>query len=142
MLAKARRLAPGDWVALALALPLLAGSRLLIVAVPYRWWRRAISTDTHGRAAPVARLGPGRVRWAVTVAARFIPGATCLSQALAARALLRLAGHPTTLSIGVRKGAAGELEAHAWVHSGAAPVVGVQAEGTYEVLRRGEPAAR
>jgi hypothetical protein len=77
----------------------------------------------------------------VTAAARVVPDATCLSQALAARTLLRVAGHPSTLTIGVRRAAAGELEAHAWVQSSEQPVVGVRPEGTYEVLPGGEPAA-
>jgi hypothetical protein len=136
MPAPARRLAPGDWAALALAVPALAVARLLVVAVPYRWWRSAIRTETPGRTRAAAWLGPGRVAWAVTVAARFVPGATCLSQALAARVLLRAAGHPTTLSIGVRRDPGGVIQAHAWVHSGVRPVVGVRPEGTYEVLRR------
>jgi hypothetical protein len=137
MPARLRRHGPGDWFAVALALPAVIAARALIVIVPYRWWRSAIRPDSGGWGRGSSLLSPRRIAWAVPVAARFVPGATCLSQALAARTLLRLTGHPSTLTIGVRKGTAGELEAHAWVHSGAAPVVGVRAEGTYEVLRRG-----
>jgi hypothetical protein len=140
MLARLRRHGTADWVAVAAALPAVIVARALIVVVPYRWWRSAIRPDSAGWGGGSSVLRPRRIAWAVPVAARFVPGATCLSQALAARSLLRLAGHPSTLTIGVRKGAAGELEAHAWVHSGTWPVVGVRAEGTYEVLRRGAPA--
>jgi hypothetical protein len=140
MLARLRRRGPADWLTVALALPLLAAVRLLIRLVPYRWWRSTIVPLSAGRGRRSSVLSPQRVAWAVTAAARVVPDATCLSQALAARALLRVAGHPSTLTIGVRRGAAGELEAHAWIHSGEQPVVGVRPQGTYEVLRPGEPA--
>jgi hypothetical protein len=56
-----------------------------------------------------------RVVWAVRAAARYVPAATCLTQALAAQSLLTSNGHPSQLHIGVAKGPDREFGAHAWV---------------------------
>ncbi len=58
-----------------------------------------------------------RVVWAVKVASRYVPKATCLTQALAAQVLLSRRGYPVRLRLGVAKGEAGQLRAHAWVES-------------------------
>ena len=65
-----------------------------------------------------------RIAWAVSVASRYVPAATCLPQALAARVLLKQQGYPARLHIGVAKGEGGQLEAHAWVESQGRIVVG------------------
>ena len=52
--------------------------------------------------------------WAVKVASRYIPRATCLTQALAVQAMLARAGRDSRVEIGVAK-EAGQFEAHAWV---------------------------
>jgi len=65
-----------------------------------------------------------RIAWAVRVASRYIPAATCLPQALAVRMLFKQRGYPARLHIGVAKGERGQLEAHAWVESQGRIVVG------------------
>lgn len=65
-----------------------------------------------------------RIAWSVRVAARFIPAATCLTQAFSAVTLLREFGQPADLRIGVAKSCDGKLEAHAWVESSGAVVIG------------------
>jgi hypothetical protein len=65
-----------------------------------------------------------RVVWAVSAAARYIPKASCLTQALAAETLLRVYGHPATIHIGVAKNGSNSLEAHAWVESRGEIVLG------------------
>ncbi len=56
--------------------------------------------------------------WSVRTAARRVPGATCLSSALALQRLLSSAGHPSQVHIGVARDASGFM-AHAWlVHDG------------------------
>jgi len=57
---------------------------------------------------------PDELRWAVAAAARRIPGATCLVQALALQRLLAQSGHRSQLRIGVDKAGA-EFDAHAWL---------------------------
>jgi hypothetical protein len=70
------------------------------------------------------RPSPERIAWAVRVASRGLPAATCLSQALAVRALLLRQGYPAQLRIGVAKGETGQLDAHAWVESEGRIVIG------------------
>jgi hypothetical protein len=65
-----------------------------------------------------------RIAWAVSVASRYVPAATCLPQALAVRMLFKQQGYPARLYIGVAKGERGQLEAHAWVESEGRIVVG------------------
>jgi hypothetical protein len=50
----------------------------------------------------------------VETTARLIPGATCLTQALAAEVLLRRAGEDPGIRFGVAVGE-GDFEAHAWL---------------------------
>jgi hypothetical protein len=63
------------------------------------------------------RHSPERIEWAVRTAARYLPGATCLPQALAAQYMLVSAGHPAMLRIGFAASKGHELAGHAWVES-------------------------
>jgi Transglutaminase-like superfamily len=65
-----------------------------------------------------------RVVWAVRAAARYVPSATCLTQALAVQSLLARSGHSSQLHIGVAKGLGREFGAHAWVRCGDRVVIG------------------
>lgn len=47
--------------------------------------------------------------------ARFVPRASCLTQALALQYLLARAGHRSELQVGVRRDEDGRFLAHAWV---------------------------
>ena len=55
-----------------------------------------------------------RIVWAVSAAARRVPGATCLVYSLALQRVLSANGHPSELHIGVAR-REGEFAAHAWV---------------------------
>src|SRR5262245_57751822 len=55
--------------------------------------------------------------WAITAAARRVPGTRCLAWALALRGLLSQMGVASELHIGVAASAAGTFSAHAWVES-------------------------
>lgn len=71
-----------------------------------------------------------QVVWAVKVSSRVVPGATCLTQALAAGALLRRHGHAAKLQISVARDSAGVLAAHAWVEAEGRAVIGGRSEAT------------
>lgn len=74
-----------------------------------------------------------RLVWAVCVAARFMPNATCLCQALALQRMLSNNSYKSELRIGVDK-SDGHFSAHAWlVHDGEALIGGGQLD-KYEVL--------
>ena len=60
---------------------------------------------------------------AVEVAARFLPGATCVVKAQVGCAMLNRLGHAAEVRIGVSKKMSG-IEAHAWVECDGAVVIG------------------
>ena len=93
---------------------LVAGVRLALWTMPFRWVRLVLGV----RRAVSPSLEAIRVRrlaWAVQAAARRIPGASCLTQALALQYLLARAGHTAEVHIGVAKHCARGFEAHAWL---------------------------
>ena len=75
-----------------------------------------------------------RIVWAVTRASRYVPGATCLTQAIAAQKLLTGSGHPSSIRIGVAKDGGIRFQAHAWVISGGQVVIGGEDVGRYQTL--------
>ncbi len=82
-----------------------------------------------GRALTVTRRAwhadsSERVVRAVSRASAYVPGASCLTQALAVRLLLTRQGCRPRLCIGFGQRAGGGLEGHAWVESDGGVVVG------------------
>lgn len=74
--------------------------------------------------------------WAVSRAARAVPGASCLVQALAARQMLARRGVEASLRFGVRRGDAAPLAAHAWLERDGLIVFG-QSDEPYVPLGHG-----
>ncbi|TPG16509.1 lasso peptide biosynthesis B2 protein [Sphingomonas koreensis] len=64
---------------------------------------------------PDSRFYGRRVALHVRRAARFVPRASCLTQALAAQFILARSGHCSTIRIGVERNGAGSMDAHAWL---------------------------
>lgn len=64
--------------------------------------------------------------WSVKVSSRWIPGASCLTQALSARHILARHGHESKLRVGVARSAEGGIDAHAWVEVNDVPVIGAR----------------
>ncbi len=73
-------------------------------------WRSGISRGS--------RFSVERLEWAVRNASRVIPGASCLTQALALHHLMARASYPSSIHIGVAKIPGRGFEAHAWVEHG------------------------
>lgn len=102
---------------------------------PFSLVRRLLG-DTPSRAATDPAALPavldGRARGRAVGVARAIGSAAahtpwrsdCYPQALTARILLRAVRVPHTVTFGVRRDAAGELRAHAWVTAGDLTVTG------------------
>lgn len=74
--------------------------------------------------------------WAVTSAARYVPGASCLPQSLVGRSMLQRAGYPAEICLGVAHGRSG-FEAHAWVSSEGQVVLGENAIQYAELPTKG-----
>lgn len=94
--------------------------------------RIALSTIGYRRLPPPRRCGDApapphlvaRVRSGVAWASRYVPHATCLTQAVACRYLLARQGYATTLRIGVRRDKDQTFAAHAWLLNGEEVVIG------------------
>ena len=105
------------------AIALVAVVRIALWTLPFRWVRlvvgrkRAVSPE-------LATIRVEHLAWAVQAAARRIPGASCLTQAISLQYLMTLAGHDAEVHIGVAKDAARGFQAHAWVEHGGAILLG------------------
>ena len=95
-----------------------AGLRLLPFSTLQRWLQPSAANPP-----PAAAPSAEDIVWAVTIAGRYVPGATCLVQALLAERLLKLAGHPALLRIGVCEQPP-DFRAHAWVESNGKVLLG------------------
>ncbi len=135
LLRKLLALAPADRRLLAAAAALLGMSSLGLGLLPVQ--RLRLLLRLAATRLPGARRradAPERVRWALAVVRRLLPGARCLAQALAAEALLAHGDFPARLRIGVpRAGRPRRLAAHAWLElDGKVVVGGARAPSTYE----------
>jgi hypothetical protein len=65
-----------------------------------------------------------RALWGIRLIGPYVPGATCLTQALAALTLLGHFGQPASLRFGIARQEGGELTAHAWVETEGKIVIG------------------
>lgn len=63
----------------------------------------------------LARLPIERLAWAVQVASRHVPAASCLTQSLVLQFLLARCGHASSVQIGIAKDGGRDFRAHAWV---------------------------
>ena len=115
---------------------LLAMLRFLPVPGRAQWLMRTHRVSQPRRAAPYW----GEICRAVDVAARFVPGATCLVKAQAGSAMLNRFGYAAEIKIGVAKQSS-DLKAHAWVECEGRVVVG-STENQYVELSRKIPASR
>lgn len=100
--------------------------RGMLWLLPFRLLRRLLvktaraSVASENRERELAQ----RVVWAVTIVSRYVPLATCLTQALTTKVLLGRNGYPASVHIGVARTESGELQAHAWVESCGSVVIG------------------
>ena len=121
------RLSRDDRRSLVAAIGAVASARLLLWALPSR-----LLTAVLARSAARAKIGRDprdaqavgrRIGEDVARAARLVPRATCLVQALAAQWLITRSGESAALRFGVAKDARG-VEAHVWLESGGQAVLG------------------
>ena len=114
MIGKVISLSGGERRLLARALLLVVAYRIALQVMPVCRIRKLASCPA-GNSPALGKLAPDRVAWAVEAASRRVPGATCLTQALALQRLLAKDGHDAEIRIGVAKGEGGGLDSHAWL---------------------------
>lgn len=122
---KWRRLSPERRQALPRALAVVTLVRLCLRFLPLRVWER-VANRLPSRRPPAgsAHVAARDVAWAVSRVSRAVPGATCLTQALAAQLLLSRRGYASRLRIGVARAPGDGLRAHAWLESDGLVVLG------------------
>lgn len=132
-----------DRILLLKAVALVAAVRVAITVSSNRALRSWIARPGEGANTPSVKEIQ-RVAWAVRKSARFVPSATCLTQALAAQHFLSRANFRSEIRIGVTSDASGRFLAHAWVVSGGLIVVGGTSEevGRFRLLQRNVPGPR
>jgi hypothetical protein len=114
----------------------VTGVRGLLWVLPYR----AVLRVVQGTAIPPRDRPPAlpetaeRIARDVARAARLVPRATCLVQALAGEWLIVRAGAPVALRYGVALGERG-FEAHAWLESGDRVILGAEEAARFARLR-------
>jgi hypothetical protein len=115
------RLTRTEWALLLRTSFVVAVIRLLLVS---RSWSSALRlirgfSWSLGRFPGPCDVSVERLAWAVRTASSVIPGATCLTQAMALQAMLTATGRSGRVQIGVTKDSRRRLQGHAWVeHEG------------------------
>jgi transglutaminase superfamily protein len=129
------QISPTEFALFMAALPLVAVVRLALWAVPSGSILRSVARFERSKRSDAARarVAPSTVVWAIEAASRRIPQATCLTQAIAAKLLLRLFGYDAQLCLGVGRLDDGALRAHAWLERQGRPVLG--AAGVHSLVR-------
>lgn len=123
---KFRRLLSAEGPLLVGVILLLTMVRIALSLLPFRWVRGALQRMAGSDASVSGKPSETRVNSlirAVNRGSRFVPGATCLTQAVAAQLLLSWSGIPSQVHLGVRKSDS-EFAAHAWVTCGGIVVLG------------------
>lgn len=86
-----------------------------------RWAERFVGSRSNS--AHPSEVSTEQAVLAVRRASTIVPGASCLTQAIAAKALLARGGQASTLRLGVAKLDA-DLEAHAWLEADGKVLIG------------------
>ncbi|HWE52177.1 MAG TPA: lasso peptide biosynthesis B2 protein [Bryobacteraceae bacterium] len=109
------------------AILLMSCVRIVLWTVPFRVLKRMAETSRFSLSCFPA-FSEERIVWAVRLACRYVPKASCLTQALTAQILLNRAELENRLHIGVFLGngsaAAGYFESHAWIECQGRVLVG------------------
>ena len=130
-----RSLSGQEMLFLAHCLAVVSAVRLALTLSSYSHVRSLVTRLDARRDASIADLR--RVAWGVAAAARLVPGASCLTQALAGQYLLAREGNASKISIGIEKGTGSELKAHAWLMSGSHIVLGGSIKGFAHLVDHG-----
>jgi hypothetical protein len=124
-LRSAIRMSCADLILALLTIALTACVRTALWTVHFRTLKRTVDA-CHPFSLFTGRYTDIQIGRSVRLASRYVPHATCLTQALTAQMLLNWAGIEAKTLIGVRRNE--KFEAHAWVECGGRVLVGGAAE--------------
>jgi hypothetical protein len=120
------------WLLIRVAV-LVVAVRLALALLPWRAVHRLVARAARP-AARANRSSPvpvDHLRWPVEATSRRVPGAVCLTQALALQILLGRRGLASELRLGVSRGEGPGLEAHAWLESEGRILIGAAERERY-----------
>lgn len=115
-------LSGSEMLFLARCLLVVAAVRLGLTLLSYNHIRRMVTRLDAQQPAGIGDLR--RVAWGVAAAARLVPYASCLTQALSGQYLLARQGNASKIRIGIERDTGTQLKAHAWLMSGDQIVLG------------------
>jgi transglutaminase superfamily protein len=123
------------------ALFLVIGVRVGLLVLPFGTLRRLVNLARRRVLKDRSTCTELDIVWCVSRASNMVPGATCLTQAIATEMLLASRGFAPSIQIGVRRADRSTLEGHAWVEIDGRIVADSHAH-TYVPLRsiNGSPA--
>jgi len=134
-LARALSLSGSEALFLCHCLLVVATIRLGLTLFSYNRVRGMV---TRLNASQCASMGELRlVAWGVAAAARFVPRATCLTQALSGQYILARQGNASNIRIGIERGTGEQLKAHAWLVSDNHVVLGGSVDGFAHLVDHG-----
>ncbi|TGQ65560.1 MAG: lasso peptide biosynthesis B2 protein [Mesorhizobium sp.] len=134
-LARVFSLSGSEIVFLGHCLLAVAAVRLGLTFLSYNRVRSLVTRLDARQCASMGELR--RVAWGVAAAARFVPRATCLTQALSGQYLLARQGNQSDIRIGIERGTGQQLKAHAWLVSDKHIVLGGSVEGFAHLVDHG-----
>ena len=104
--------------------------RAALWLLPFRQVQKLVNklAESTKRSSPAHWPATNQIARTVTVASRFVPAASCLTQALTTQILLGYYGRESILRIGVARSEDGEFRAHAWVEANEQVVIGGTAD--------------
>ncbi len=107
------------------AVILIAFIRLGLWVMPFRALKwMVIRLGARPVQSKGVQVPPNEIAAIISRAARRIPRATCLTQAMALHLLCRRRGYQTTLQIGVGRDGSSKFRAHAWVEREGKVIIG------------------
>jgi Transglutaminase-like superfamily len=119
------RMSRPEKAALVRATLLLSLHSIALHTLPFSIVSRHLFSRAPGTTFVQPRCSREQVIRAISIAARYVPGATCVCQAAVAQRMLSREGYPAQISIGIRKEERDRhLQAHAWVESGGKILIG------------------
>lgn len=116
-LARFLRLSWSDQILLCQAAFRMSLVSLAVRLLPFSWWRSRLDPGPLSRSSGSGDDQASRIVWAVEVAARHVPGVTCLVQSVVGLEMLRQAGYQAEIQVGINGTPEQPLRAHAWVES-------------------------
>jgi len=128
-------LSGAEMLFLARCLAVVCAVRIGLSLSSYSRVRKLVTRLEAKDAASLADLR--RIAWGVAAAARLVPGASCLTQALAGQYLLARQGNASSIRIGIQRDTGARLKAHAWLVCGDRVVLGGSLGGFAHLVDQG-----